>query len=458
MVALSLKRRTDKPAPDAMTLTEHLGELRRRVLISLAAFLVGSTVAFLAYNSILTVLKHPYCEAAPTHCGFYVTGPLDGLALRIKIAAYGGIFLASPVWLWELWRFITPGLNRNEKKYAIPFVVATIGLFTLGAAVAFLIFPHALAWLDSIGGPSLTQILDPNKYLSLIILLMVAFGVTFEFPVLLVVARTRRGHHPPAAVVVASVGDHRDRCAGRGHHPEFGPVLDAGHGHPPVPLLRALDRHRPDRPSMSHGAPAPGDSAPAPAGGGDRSREHFERGVGFSLDAFQHRAMDAVDRGESVLVSAPTGSGKTLIADYAVARALERGGKAFYTTPIKALSNQKFAELSARYGAHRVGLLTGDVSHQPRSPIVVMTTEVLRNMLFARSSLLDDLQVVVLDEVHYLQDPYRGSVWEEVLVLTPPGVSFVSLSATVANATDFGRWLTSVRGPPRVSSSRPTAR
>jgi ATP-dependent RNA helicase HelY len=172
--------------------------------------------------------------------------------------------------------------------------------------------------------------------------------------------------------------------------------------------------------------------------------------VGFSLDAFQHRAMDAVDRGESVLVSAPTGSGKTLIADYAVARALERGGKAFYTTPIKALSNQKFAELSARYGAHRVGLLTGDVSHQPRSPIVVMTTEVLRNMLFARSSLLDDLQVVVLDEVHYLQDPYRGSVWEEVLVLTPPGVSFVSLSATVANATDFGRWLTSVRGPTRV--------
>jgi sec-independent protein translocase protein TatC len=123
---------------------------------------------------------------APTHCGFYVTGPLDGLALRVKIAAYGGLFLASPIWLWELWRFITPGLNPKEKKYAIPFIVATISLFTLGAAVAFLIFPHALGWLDSIGGPSLTQILDPNKYLSLIILLMVAFGITFEFPVLLV--------------------------------------------------------------------------------------------------------------------------------------------------------------------------------------------------------------------------------------------------------------------------------
>ena len=185
-MALSLKRRSDRPAPDAMTLTEHLTELRRRVLVSVAAFLVGATVAFLAYNWILAGLKHPYCQVAPTHCGFYVTGPLDGLALRIKIAAYGGIFLASPVWLWELWRFITPGLNPREKKYAVPFIVATIGLFTLGATVAFLIFPHALAWLDSIGGPSLNQILDPNKYLSLIILLMVAFGVTFEFPVLLV--------------------------------------------------------------------------------------------------------------------------------------------------------------------------------------------------------------------------------------------------------------------------------
>jgi len=185
-MALSLKRRTDKPAPDSMTLTEHLGELRRRVLISAAAFLVMGVVSFVAYPWILDFLKHPYCEVAPTHCGFYVTGPLDPLALRVKIAAYGGLFLASPVWLWELWRFVTPGLNPKEKRYAVPFIVATISLFTLGAAVAFLIFPHALQWLNNIGGPSLTQILDPNKYLSLIILLMVAFGVTFEFPVLLV--------------------------------------------------------------------------------------------------------------------------------------------------------------------------------------------------------------------------------------------------------------------------------
>ncbi len=189
---------------------------------------------------------------------------------------------------------------------------------------------------------------------------------------------------------------------------------------------------------------------PADLRSDEGSRARFERSTGVTLDPFQHQAMDAIDRGESVLVSAPTGSGKTLVADYAVSRALEAGGKAFYTTPIKALSNQKFAELGARYGADRVGLLTGDISHQPWAPVVVMTTEVLRNMLFARSALLDDLQVVVLDEVHYLQDPYRGSVWEEVLVLTPPGVAFVSLSATVNNAKDFGRWLTSVRGTTRV--------
>jgi superfamily II RNA helicase len=179
-------------------------------------------------------------------------------------------------------------------------------------------------------------------------------------------------------------------------------------------------------------------------------RRRFQTQLGFPLDPFQQVALDAVDRGESVLVSAPTGSGKTVVAEYAAARALERRGKAFYTTPIKALSNQKFNELADKYGAGRVGLLTGDISHQPHAPIVVMTTEVLRNMLFGRSDMLDGLLAIVLDEVHYLQDPYRGSVWEEILVLAPPRVSFVSLSATVHNAQDFGAWLTSVRGTTTV--------
>ncbi len=183
---------------------------------------------------------------------------------------------------------------------------------------------------------------------------------------------------------------------------------------------------------------------------GEGFLERFEQSLDFPLDGFQRRSMHAIDRGESVLVSAPTGSGKTLVAEYAAARAVMSGGKAFYTTPIKALSNQKFAELSLRYGDGQVGLLTGDVSHQARAPMVVMTTEVLRNMIFSRSSLLEGLAVVILDEVHYLQDPYRGSVWEEVLVLAPPGVTFVSLSATVSNASDFGAWLTSVRGTTKV--------
>ncbi len=194
----------------------------------------------------------------------------------------------------------------------------------------------------------------------------------------------------------------------------------------------------------------PGRPWPGSPATGDDFRRRFEEGLGFRLDDFQRQAMDALDRGESVLVAAPTGSGKTLVAEYAAARALAAGTKAFYTTPIKALSNQKFSELAARYGVERVGLLTGDVSHQAGAPLVVMTTEVLRNMLFTRSDTLGGLAVVVLDEVHYLQDPYRGSVWEEVLVLAPAGIVFVSLSATVRNAGDFGAWLASVRGKTRV--------
>ena len=142
--------------------------------------------------------------------------------------------------------------------------------------------------------------------------------------------------------------------------------------------------------------------------GEEAFRREFEQSLDFPLDGFQRQSMDAIDRGESVLVSAPTGSGKTLVAEYAAARAVGRGARPSTRRRIKALSNQKFAELSLRYGEDRVGLLTGDVSHQARAPMVVMTTEVLRNMIFARSSLLDGLAVVVLDEVHYLQDPYRG--------------------------------------------------
>src|SRR3954468_19702614 len=136
----------------------------------------------------------------------------------------------------------------------------------------------------------------------------------------------------------------------------------------------------------------------------------------FALDDFQLRACAALEDGHQVLVAAPTGSGKTLVGEFAVHLALQRGQKCFYTTPIKALSNQKYADLVSRYGADKVGLLTGDNSINSEAPVVVMTTEVLRNMLYAASDALTDLRFVVLDEVHYLQDTYRGPVWEEVIL------------------------------------------
>ncbi len=166
----------------------------------------------------------------------------------------------------------------------------------------------------------------------------------------------------------------------------------------------------------------------------------------FGLDAFQVEACHVVEEGKGVLVAAPTGSGKTVVGEFAVHLALETGRKAFYTTPIKALSNQKYHDLVTRYGADRVGLLTGDTSVNGEAPVVVMTTEVLRNMLYAGSGTLTGLGYVVMDEVHYLADRSRGAVWEEVIIHLPDSVALVSLSATVSNAEEFGEWLETVRG------------
>ncbi len=176
----------------------------------------------------------------------------------------------------------------------------------------------------------------------------------------------------------------------------------------------------------------------------------FTAELGFSLDPFQLEACEAVAEGAGVLVCAPTGAGKTVVGEFAVHKALSEGRKAFYTTPIKALSNQKYADLVDRYGPATVGLLTGDNAINGDAPVVVMTTEVLRNMLYADSPALTDLGYVVMDEVHYLADRFRGAVWEEVIIHLPEHVTLVSLSATVSNAEEFGEWLVTVRGHTRV--------
>jgi len=158
------------------------------------------------------------------------------------------------------------------------------------------------------------------------------------------------------------------------------------------------------------------------------------------------------------LVAAPTGAGKTIVAEFAIHLAMAQPDvKVFYTTPMKALSNQKFSELVETYGAERVGLLTGDTSINPRAQVVIMTTEVLRNMLYAGSELLENLSYVVMDEVHYLADRFRGAVWEEVIIHLPSTVQVISLSATVSNAEEFGDWLHTVRGHTDVivSEERP---
>jgi len=176
----------------------------------------------------------------------------------------------------------------------------------------------------------------------------------------------------------------------------------------------------------------------------------FRRRYDFELDQFQVEACLAVEAGEGVLVAAPTGAGKTVVGEFAAQLAVDSGRKCFYTTPIKALSNQKFADLVTVHGADAVGLLTGDNTINGAAPVVVMTTEVLRNMLYTGSPTLRGLGFVVMDEVHYLADRFRGAVWEEVIIHLPESVQLVSLSATVSNAEEFGAWLTTVRGTTRI--------
>jgi len=172
--------------PPHMTLFEHLTELRNRLFKAVLAVVLGGAICWLFYNQILDFLVQPYCDIQGGDCSLFVTDPLEGFRTRLQIAGYGGVFLAMPVILWQVWRFITPGLHDHERRYAVPFVASAVTLFASGAALAFVTLPKALDFLISIGGSDLQEIYSPTKYLSLITYMMLAFGLGFEFPILLV--------------------------------------------------------------------------------------------------------------------------------------------------------------------------------------------------------------------------------------------------------------------------------
>jgi sec-independent protein translocase protein TatC len=176
-----------------MSLIEHLRELRRRLIITAVAVAVGAIAAFFVYDQVLHFLREPYCNALRHRhlqngfgCNLIITDPLEGFTTRLKVAGYLGLFLASPVVLWQLWRFITPGLHRREKKYAIPFILSSMVLFSLGALVAILTFPQALNFLIGVSGKGISTFFTPSKYINLYVLVIAAFGIAFEFPIVLV--------------------------------------------------------------------------------------------------------------------------------------------------------------------------------------------------------------------------------------------------------------------------------
>jgi sec-independent protein translocase protein TatC len=197
---------------ERMPLVAHLTELRRRLIISVIALVVGAIIGFILYNHILNLLISPYRDVTKSKdAKFVFFDPLEAFATRLKVAAWSGAFLASPVVLWQLWRFITPGLHKNEKRYAIPFIVASILLFMLGGVVAMITFKPALSFLIGVGGNNLTPLFSASKYLSLVMLMIVAFGVAFEFPILLVFLelagvvpsqRLRKWRRPAIVVIV----------------------------------------------------------------------------------------------------------------------------------------------------------------------------------------------------------------------------------------------------------------
>lgn len=193
-MALLRASRTASSPQSGMTIVEHLRELRSRLVASLLAVGVGMIVGFVVYERLLDVLIDPYCRVLPDDqpCTLVIRDPMEGFATRLRVSAFTGLILASPVVLWHLWRFVTPGLHKHEKKYAVPFVLSSVVLFGLGSAVAFVTFPRALEFLVSVGGDDVSPLFGPAPYLRLVTLMMFAFGLAFEFPVLLVFLQLAR--------------------------------------------------------------------------------------------------------------------------------------------------------------------------------------------------------------------------------------------------------------------------
>lgn len=183
-----------------MTLLEHLGELRHRVIVCVATVLVGGVVMYFLYDHVLNFFLHPYCEILQSsrkalpgqRCTLFVQDPLDQLTERLKVSFFGGCAIALPVLLWQTWRFITPGLHPNEKRYAVPFTISSVILFVFGGFVALETFPLALRFFHAVGGKDVAALYAPDPYLRLVMLLIIAYGIAFEFPVVLVALQLAR--------------------------------------------------------------------------------------------------------------------------------------------------------------------------------------------------------------------------------------------------------------------------